>query len=96
MKVGIAKHLNSGSLVEFMQYTEGNYENTLDWYEKDVKDGYKSVYGRDRIISGNGFSYFTQDGKKEIVNNGDYLVRVGLGVFYHADPRDFKSWYEVI
>ena len=95
MKIGIATHIKSGTQVEFMHYTKGNYENTLNWYEQDVKDGRKAVYGRDDIIAGDGFSYYTQEGKREIVNKGFYLVKWGQSDYVDVSPRDFKEWYEV-
>lgn len=94
MKNEIATHTKSGKQVEFMRYTKGNYENTLNWYERDTTS--KAIYGRDEIINGDGFSYFTQSGSREYLNNGYYLVRFGKGDFYDVSPRDFKEWYELI
>lgn len=93
MKIGIAKHIKSGAQVEFVRYAKGNYENTLNWYERDATS--KANYGREEIINGDGFSYLTQDGRREYLNNDFYLVRFGLGDFYDVSPRDFKEWYEV-
>ena len=95
MKIGIATHIESGAQVEFMQYAEGNYENTLNWYEQDVKDGHKAVYGRDDIVAGDGFSYYTQEGKRELINTDWYLVKWGQNDHTAVCPRDFKEWYEV-
>ena len=95
MKIGIAIQKKSGRTVEFMHYTKGNYENTLNWYEQDVRDGYKAVYGRDDIIAGDGFSYYTQEGKREILNTDWYLVKWGQSNYTDVCPRDFKEWFEV-
>ena len=45
MKIGIAKHIKSGAQVEFVRYAKGNYENTLNWYERDATS--KANYGRE-------------------------------------------------
>lgn len=92
MKIGIATHIESGNQVEFMHYAKGNYENTLNWYERDTTS--KANYGREEIINGDGFSYLTQDGRREYLNQDFYLVRFGQGDFYDVSPRDFKEWYE--
>lgn len=95
MKIGIATHIKSGKQVEFMHFTQGNYENTLNWYERDTTK--KMFYGRDEVINdGESFTYYTQEGKRELMNKDWYLVRFGQGDFYDACPRDFKEWYEVI
>ena len=96
MKTGIATHKKSGTQVEFMHYTKGNYRETLEWYEQDVKDGYKAVYGRDGIIAGDGFSYYTQEGKRKLIDTDWYLVKWGQSDYVASCPRDFKEWYEVI
>lgn len=95
MKIGIATHIESGKQVEFMHYAKGNYENTLNWHEQDVNDERKAVYGRDDIIAGDGFSYYTQEGKRELVNTDWYLMRWGRGNYTAVCPRDFKEWFEV-
>jgi len=95
MKIGIATHIESGKQVEFMRYAKGNYENTLNWYEQDVKNERKAAYGRDDIVAGDGFSYYTQEGKREFISTNWYLVKWGQGNYVAACPRDFKGWYEV-
>ena len=93
MNIGIATHIKSRKQVEFMQFVAGNYENTLNWYERDATR--KMIYGRDEVIkNGDGFSYLTQDDRREYLNQGFYLVRFGQGDFYDVSPRDFKEWYE--
>lgn len=92
MKTGIATHIKSGKQVEFMRYEKGSYESALDWYEQDTTK--KAIYGRDEIINGDGFSYLTQDGRREYLNKDFYLVRFGRGDFYDVSPSDFKEWYE--
>ena len=94
MDIGIATHIKSGKKVEFMHYIKGNYENTLNWYEQDAAK--KMVYGRAEVIkNGESLDYYTQEGKRELLNKGYYLVRFGRGDFYDVSPRDFKEWYDV-
>lgn len=94
MSIGIATHIKSGKEVEFMHYTKGSYEDVLDWYERDTTK--KAVYGRDEIIKGGGFSYFTQEGGVEYLNKDWYLVRFSRGDFYDVSPRDFKERYQEV
>lgn len=95
MNIKTATHKKSGKKVEFMHYTKGNYGNVLDWYEQDIKEKARAVYGREDILAGEGFCYYTQEGKLERLNTDWYLVKWGQGDYVHVDPRDFKKWYEV-
>lgn len=93
MKIGNAKHIESGKQVEFMHYTKGNYRETLEWYEQDT--GRNVVYHRDEIDDGDGFSYYTLECERELINTNWYLIKWGRNDHTAVCPRDFKEWFEV-
>jgi len=93
MKIGIATHIKSGKQVDFMHYAKGNYRETLDWYERDT--GREVVYFRDEIDEGNGFSYYTLECERELINTDWYLIKWGQNDYTAVCPRDFKEWFEV-
>lgn len=93
MKIGIATHIKSGKQVEFMRYTEGNYRETVAWYEKST--GRSAFLSQDKIDIGHYFSYYTVECERELMNTDWYLIKWSFNSFTGVCPRDFKEWFEV-